>query len=107
MTTSPQSQAPTHVEDYLEGEQRSDIKHEYLAGQVVAMVGATHTHNRIAGALYASLLSAAHHKGCGLFMADMKVRIDHADESDFYYPEVMLTCAERQTNIPCTPRNLA
>lgn len=93
MTTLTQHQARISIEDYLEGEHLGDIKHEYLGGQVVAMVGATRSHNRIAGALYACLLPAARHKGCGLFMADMKVRIDHADESDFYYPDVVVSCA--------------
>ena len=29
------------VEDYLDGEQHSDIRHEYIAGQVYAMTGAS------------------------------------------------------------------
>jgi len=93
MTTAIKPQTQTSIEDYLEGEQFGDIKHEYLAGQVVAMVGATRAHNKIAGALYACLLPAARHKACDLFMADMKVRIDQADESYFYYPDVVLSCA--------------
>ena len=106
MTTQTQPQAPTSIEDYLEGEQRGDTKHEFLAGQVVAMVGATRTHVLIAGSLHAALLPAARRKGCQLFMADMKVRIDHADESYFYYPDVVLSCATADkhplyTALPC------
>ena len=32
------------VDDYLLGEQQTDIKHEYLDGQVVAMGGASDRH---------------------------------------------------------------
>jgi Uma2 family endonuclease len=106
MTTQTLPQALTSIEDYLEGEQRGDSKHEFLAGQVVAMVGATRSHALIAGSLHAALLPAARRKGCQLFMADMKVRIDHADESYFYYPDVVLSCATADkhplyTALPC------
>ena len=106
MTTQTLPQALATIEDYLEGEQRGDSKHEYLAGQVVAMVGATRSHVLIAGSLHAALLPAARRKGCQLFMADMKVRIDHADESYFYYPDVVLSCATADrhplyTALPC------
>ena len=106
MTTQTLPQALTSIEDYLEGEQRGDTKHEFLAGQVVAMVGATRSHALIAGSLHAALLPAARRKGCQLFMADMKVRIDHADESYFYYPDVVLSCATADkhplyTALPC------
>jgi hypothetical protein len=42
---------PLSVSDYLHGEQKSTIRHEYGADQVVAMAGAGETHNRIAGHL--------------------------------------------------------
>jgi len=37
---------------YLEGKRFSDIRHEYLAGQVYAMAGTSKVHNLIAGKLY-------------------------------------------------------
>ena len=92
MTTPTQPQAHTSIEDYLEGEQGGDIKHEYLAGQVVAMGGASDKHGLIAGSLYAALLPAARRKHCQLFIADMKVRVDHDTGSYFYYPDLLLTC---------------
>jgi hypothetical protein len=32
------------LEEYLEGEQRSEVRHEYVTGQVYAMVGASRAH---------------------------------------------------------------
>ncbi|MBS0476231.1 MAG: Uma2 family endonuclease [Proteobacteria bacterium] len=92
MTTPPPPQTHTSIADYLEGEQHTDIKHEYLGGQVVAMGGASDKHGLIAGSLHAALLSAARRKGCQLFIADMKVRVVHDGDSDFYYPDLLLTC---------------
>lgn len=79
---------PLSVEEYLDGERHSDIRHEYIAGRVVAMTGASRHHNSIAGALYAALY---HHLGddpCRVHIADLKVRVDDA----FYYPDVLVTC---------------
>lgn len=80
------------VDEYLEGETLTDVKHEYLAGQVVAMGGASARHGLIAGAFFASLRPYARGKGCQLFIADMKLRVDHAGETYFYYPDLLLAC---------------
>jgi Uma2 family endonuclease len=37
------------VDDYLEGEKRATVRHEYLYGHVYAMAGASRDHNVIAG----------------------------------------------------------
>ena len=59
------------VEAYLEGEQRTEVKHEYLDGQIVAMGVASRAHGLLALSLSALLLSHARRKGCQLFTADM------------------------------------
>ena len=78
------------VEEYLEGELHAELRHEYVDGQVFAMSGAGERHNRIAGNLYYQLRSAARGGPCGVFMSDMKARIERRDI--FYYPDVMLVC---------------
>ncbi|RMD68739.1 MAG: Uma2 family endonuclease, partial [Gammaproteobacteria bacterium] len=80
------------VEDYLKGELTSEVRHEYIAGQVYAMVGGNRRHGLIAGNLLVALHPKAREKGCQLFIADMKVRICIADEDIFYYPDLLLTC---------------
>lgn len=80
------------VDDYLQGEQRAEVKHEYLDGQIVAMGGASRAHGLLALSLSALLLPHARRKGCQLFTADMKVRIDHDSGSWFYYPDLVLAC---------------
>lgn len=75
---------------YLSGEQTSDIRHEYVAGQVFAMAGAGEAHNRIAGNIFFHLRAATRGTPCGVFISDMKARVVSHDA--FYYPDVLLTC---------------
>jgi Uma2 family endonuclease len=77
-------------EAYLAGELRSPVRHEYLAGQVYAMAGAGERHNRIALNLAFKLRRTARGGPCGVFIADMKVRVDAHDVC--YYPDVMVIC---------------
>ncbi len=75
-------------EEYLEGEKYSDVKHEYVAGHLYAMVDASEQHNLIALGIAAAL--RAHLRGgpCRVFMSDMKVRVGDV----FYYPDVLVSC---------------
>lgn len=78
------------VEEYLAGEQVSEVRHEYIAGQVFAMAGASEAHNLIAGNVHARLRAHLRGSACRTFISDMKVRVEAADT--FYYPDVMVTC---------------
>jgi Uma2 family endonuclease len=80
------------IDAYLEGELRSDIRHEYLAGEVHALVGASDAHNIIAGNLYVALHTRLRAGPCRPFMADMKLRIRAGGDDYFYYPDVIVAC---------------
>ncbi len=79
-------------EDYLSGEQLSDIRHEYACGKVYAMAGAGDKHNYIAGNLFAALNYHLSGTPCSAFVSDMKIRMDSRGDSFFYYPDVMVAC---------------
>ncbi len=66
----PARALPVPVADYLEGELRGQVRHEYVEGKVYALVGASGPHNIIAGHLFAAL--QAHLRGgpCQVFMAE-------------------------------------
>ena len=80
---------PLSEDDYLDGETLADVRHEFVNGDVYAMAGSSENHNRVAGNLYARLLSHAD-QTCRPFMSDMKLRLDEGNL--FYYPDVMLVC---------------
>lgn len=50
------------VEEYLDGEQHSEIRHEYIDGQVYAMGGASDRHGLIVNALAFALTPTARHR---------------------------------------------
>jgi len=78
------------AEDYLEGERRSEVRHEYVGGQLYAMAGASDEHNRIVGNIFSALHERLRGKRCEPFMADMKLKIP--DSQAFYYPDVLVSC---------------
>lgn len=87
----PEKIRPISVEEYLEGEKYSDIRHEYIDGEIYDMVGATEAHVQIAVSFVAALHRHLRGTGCRAAMADMKFRIGN----NFYYPDVLVTCEPR------------
>ena len=79
---------------YLDGELLSDIRHEYIEGEVYAMVGAHKYHNQIvmtvSNVFYNHLLG----KPCQPYASDMKVKIDRK----YFYPDVMVDCSNEETD---------
>ena len=84
------TQGSLSVEDYLEMEKTATVRHEYVAGEVYAMTGASRRHNRIAGNVYRRLADAAAGGPCRVYMETVKLRI----EDIFYYPDVMVACED-------------
>ena len=91
------------ADDYLAGEVLSPIRHEYVAGEVFAMAGATEEHATIAGNLFALLRSQVRGGPCRVYIADMKLRVDAADA--FFYPDVFVTCDPRDAGEPLAKRH--
>lgn len=76
--------------EFIAWENEQPDKHEYLAGEVFAMVGARRVHVTIAGNCFALL--KAHLRGgpCRAYMADMKLEVGAAQA--VFYPDVLVTC---------------
>lgn len=89
---------PLSVADYLQGEQDSARKHEYVEGDVFAKVGASNNHNRIATNATVSLGQQLRGKPCQVFNSDTKVRIQLTRGTRFYYPDVSVVCRPNPAN---------
>ena len=86
------------VEEYLEGEPRSEVRHEYIGGLVYAMAGTSDEHNFIVTNLLAALHAHLRGKPCRVFVLDAKVRLKVAADDILYYPDLMVWCDPRDTN---------
>ena len=75
------------ADEYLDGEERGDVRHECVDGVIHAMVGASVRHNLITGGLFSLLYRQLGSSSRRVFQADMKVRVDEA----FYYPDIVVT----------------
>ena len=97
---------PITVEDYLAGELHSDVRHEYIDGQVYAMVGASTAHNIITLNLAAELRAYLRGTPCRVFMTDMKLRIRLQNKECFYYPDIQVCCdpTDRENYYRTRPR---
>lgn len=78
------------VEAYLQGELRSEVRHEYVNGEVFAMVGTSVAHNTIALNVASALRDPLRGGPCQVFMSDVKVHIKEAGDERFYYPDVFV-----------------
>lgn len=80
-------------DQYLAWENEQTEKHEYVNGEIFAMVGARREHVATAGNIYASLKANLKGGPCRVYMADMKLRV--AAAKAFFYPDVVVTCDAR------------
>jgi Uma2 family endonuclease len=92
------------VDEYLQLEKSSTVRHEYVGGQLYASAGASESHNLIVTNLIASLRIAARDTQCRVYPSDMLLR---AADDLFYYPDVMTVCDPLDTGTqfksqPCT-----
>ncbi|MBL8472524.1 MAG: Uma2 family endonuclease [Rhodocyclaceae bacterium] len=93
-----QENAKFDAGSYLAWEQTQPDKHEYLAGEVYAMVGARLSHVTATGNLFSALHMHLRGSPCRAYASDAKVRIDEADA--FFYPDVVVTCDPRDRTTP-------
>lgn len=81
--------------EYLAFEAQSEVKHEFLRGEVWAMAGGTPSHARMHMNVGSALLAALKGKPCSVFSSDLRVRISETDRST--YPDVTVVCGKLQT----------
>lgn len=80
-------------EEYLEFEKTSEIRHEYIDGEVYAMAGGTGKHNLISTNLLILLRNKQKTTDCRTYISDMKVNVN--ENRRFFYPDIVVTCDQR------------
>ena len=77
------------IDEYLELEEHSTVRHEYVGGDLYAQAGASESHNLISVNLSTLLHTATRGSACRVFVNDMKLR---AAPDAMYYPDIMVVC---------------
>ena len=81
--------------EYVAAEAKSEIRHEFLNGEVWAMAGGTPEHSALAAAMIGELAMALRGRPCRTFTSDLRVRI--LDTGLSTYPDVSVVCGPLET----------
>ena len=79
-----------NTQEYLQYEECSITRHEFVNGQIFAMTGGTNRHNIIVLNLATILRQQVRGTNCRTYVADQKLRIEATNS--FYYPDVLVAC---------------
>lgn len=80
------------IAEYLEIEDESDARHEYIEGDITPMTGGTTNHNLVAGNIYLALRLAL--KGTNNIVYIENVRLFISEFGIFTYPDVMIIAGQ-------------
>lgn len=79
------------LEEYFCVEEMHETKYEYFAGSIYAMAGASVSHNRIAGNIFAALHTALQGSPCEPFGSDQRIR---TPAGLYTYPDDSVICGD-------------
>ena len=75
----------------------SDVRHEFVEGEVFAMTGTTRQRNEVVMNLVMQLRPALNDTPCRVFAVDIKVRVEAANA--YFYPDLVITCSEKDLDV--------
>lgn len=92
--------APAHLhgytfDDYLDLESASNVKHEYLEGEIYAMAGGTPRHAALTLAVGGALLGQLRGGPCRAFSSDLRILVSATGLAT--YPDVAIVCGPLET----------
>lgn len=90
MATQPK--AFTAAAEYLRDERKTDVRSEYLGGQVYPVEAATAEHAAIVARLSAALVAPAAARGCTVYVSSLRVWAQVSDE--YVYPDLVIVCGQ-------------
>jgi Uma2 family endonuclease len=83
-------------QEYLALEQASNVKHEYLDGQIYAMAGGTPDHAALQAAVPSVLYSQLRKGSCRTYASDLRIRVLSTGLAT--YPDVTVVCGPREVD---------
>ena len=80
------------LEEYLELEEKSEVKNEYIHGEIIPMSGGTTNHNEIAGNFYLHFKLKMRNQNYKIYMGDVKLWLQRYQI--YTYPDIMVIQGE-------------
>ena len=81
-------------EEYLELERKSEIRHEYIDGEIFEMAGAGKRHNQILANLVRLIGNLILERDCNIYASDMRVKIPIPEK--YTYPDIVGICGNEE-----------
>ncbi len=78
--------------EYITFERKASFKNEFIKGEIVAMSGASRSHNRITGDVFNGISNQLVDSECEAFIGDMRVKA--GTTASYFYPDVVVACKE-------------
>jgi len=79
------------VDEYFAVDDASDIRNEYIDGELYPMPGGSGPHNRIVASAIIALGNILSASDCAVYASQMRVRID---PSKYVYPDLSVVCGQ-------------
>jgi len=84
--------------DYVGIEMYSDIKHEFLDGEIYAMAGGSEEHSALAAAMIHALFNAVGERPCRVHTSDLRIHVEAVGLTTF--PDGAVICGPMQQHEP-------
>lgn len=82
------------LEEYLKIEERSEILHEYVAGEIYDMADPSQAHDLISMNLAAPLHTHVRGRPCRIYLGRRQLQFRIGEENFVYRPDVWMACGE-------------
>ena len=89
-----QIENPMDEATYARLAEESEVRLEWIGGQIVAMAGASRTHNNLSGLIVTAMNNGLRGSGCIATPADLRVHVE--ETGDNYYPDVVVSCNDAE-----------
>ena len=80
--------------EYLVLERESEIRHEYLDGEIFQMAGANKRHNLISSNMIRVISNQILDRECSVYGSDMRIKIRATEK--YTYPDVVALCGPEE-----------
>ena len=82
------------TQEYLILERESEVRHEYLNGEIFEMAGANKRHNLISSNMIRVISNQIHDRECSVYGSDMRIKIRATEK--YTYPDVVALCGPEE-----------